>query len=166
MINRVISGGQTGADQAGWKAAKFAGIPTGGWMPLGYLTEDGPRPEFAELYGAKEFPSRSYPARTRKNVEDSHVTLWFGDPMSRGGEQTSGACAELMRHFVDVGEMTPSQIVFHIEMHPEWQVVNIAGNRESSSPGIGDRVERFLWSVFRRLGHRAITETMDAPSKD
>ena len=49
MIDRVISGGQTGADQAGWRAAKASGIPTGGWMPKGFLTEDGPRPEFAGL---------------------------------------------------------------------------------------------------------------------
>ena len=33
MISRVISGGQTGADQAGWRAAKRCGIATGGeWM--------------------------------------------------------------------------------------------------------------------------------------
>jgi hypothetical protein len=29
----------------------------------------------------------------------------------------------------------------------------VAGNRESKSPGIGDRVERFLGVVFWRLGY-------------
>jgi hypothetical protein len=48
MIERVIAGGQTGADQAGWRAARASGIATWGFMPLGFLTEDGPRPEFAE----------------------------------------------------------------------------------------------------------------------
>jgi hypothetical protein len=33
-------------------------------------------------------------------------------------------------------------------------VLLVAGNRESKSPGIGDRVERFLGAVFRQLGHR------------
>ena len=33
MIDLVISGGQTGVDQAGWRAAKACGIRTGGWMP-------------------------------------------------------------------------------------------------------------------------------------
>ena len=47
MLERVISGGQTGADQAGWRAARAFGIPTGGAMPKGFLTEDGPCPEFA-----------------------------------------------------------------------------------------------------------------------
>jgi hypothetical protein len=78
MLDRIVSGGQTGADQAGWRAAKAAGIPTGGWMPLGFLTEDGPRPEFAGLYGAEECPTADYPARTRRNVIDSSATIWFG----------------------------------------------------------------------------------------
>jgi hypothetical protein len=30
----------------------------------------------------------------------------------------------------------------------------VAGDRESKSPGIGDRVERFLAAVFRQLGMR------------
>jgi hypothetical protein len=40
---------------------------------------------------------------------------------------------------------------------PEWVAekgvrgLNVAGNRESKAPGIGDRVERFLAEVFRQL---------------
>ena len=34
LIERVISGGQTGADQAGLAVAKKRGIPTGGHMPI------------------------------------------------------------------------------------------------------------------------------------
>ena len=78
MLNRIVTGGQTGADQAGWRVARAFGIATGGWMPLGFLTEDGPRPEFAELYGAMEMPTASYRARTERNVRDSDATLWFG----------------------------------------------------------------------------------------
>ena len=33
MLEKIISGGQTGADQAAWRAAKAFGVPTGGWMP-------------------------------------------------------------------------------------------------------------------------------------
>jgi hypothetical protein len=31
MLKKIVSGGQTGADQAGLKAARAAGIETGGW---------------------------------------------------------------------------------------------------------------------------------------
>jgi hypothetical protein len=48
---KIISGGQTGVDRGALKAAKAAGLETGGWMPRGWLSEDGPHPEFAELYG-------------------------------------------------------------------------------------------------------------------
>jgi hypothetical protein len=39
MLEKILSGGQTGADQAAWRAARSFGLPTGGWMPLGFLTE-------------------------------------------------------------------------------------------------------------------------------
>jgi hypothetical protein len=75
MLDRVISGGQSGADQAGWRAARAAGITTGGSMPKGWLTEDGPRPEFAEIYNAVEMPTADYRARTEQNARESNATL-------------------------------------------------------------------------------------------
>ena len=51
MVERVTSGGQTGADQAGLAVAKRLGIPTGGCMRNGWLTEDGPFPDVAAAYG-------------------------------------------------------------------------------------------------------------------
>src|SRR4051794_30696209 len=71
MLDRVISGFQSGADIAGIRAARAHGIPTGGAMPRGYLTEDGPRPEFVALYGAVELATEEYKARTERNVVDS-----------------------------------------------------------------------------------------------
>jgi len=47
MLAKIISGGQSGADRAGWRAARTFGILSGGWMPRGFLAEDGPHPEFA-----------------------------------------------------------------------------------------------------------------------
>jgi hypothetical protein len=65
MIERVISGGQTGVDQAGLRAARAAGIATGGFAPKGWLieSEDGrhnvPAPWLAE-YGLVECPEPGY----------------------------------------------------------------------------------------------------------
>src|SRR5689334_22146709 len=102
MLERVISGGQAGVDQACWRAARSCGIPTGGWMPRSFLTEDGPRPEFAELYGAVEHPSSNYPMRTRANARDSDATIWFGDSVSPGGRTTLDACERLGRPVLEV----------------------------------------------------------------
>jgi hypothetical protein len=49
-----VSGFNTGADFAAIKAAKDNGMETSGYMPKGYRTEKGTKPEYAELYGAVE----------------------------------------------------------------------------------------------------------------
>jgi hypothetical protein len=48
MIEKVMSGGQTGADHGGLRAARRCGIATGGWAPRGWLTEAGPAEWLAE----------------------------------------------------------------------------------------------------------------------
>jgi hypothetical protein len=40
MSKKIISGGQTGADQAGLDVAIELGIPHGGWIPKGRKTEE------------------------------------------------------------------------------------------------------------------------------
>ena len=44
MIEKIISGGQTGADQAALDVAVKYNIPYGGWIPRGRRTEAGPLP--------------------------------------------------------------------------------------------------------------------------
>jgi hypothetical protein len=68
MPDKIISGGQTGAEQAGWRAARAFDVGCGGWMPNGFLTDDGPRPEFAAQYGAAELPDDSDLAASVRNV--------------------------------------------------------------------------------------------------
>ena len=64
MIKKIISGGQTGGDQAALDAAIKLGIDHGGWIPKGRLTENGP---LSSSYNLTEMPTSSYPARTEKN---------------------------------------------------------------------------------------------------
>jgi hypothetical protein len=40
-ITKIVSGGQTGVDQAGLEAAIYCKIPHGGWCPKGRKSEDG-----------------------------------------------------------------------------------------------------------------------------
>ena len=141
---RIVSGGQTGADQAGWRAARSLGLPTGGWMPRGFETEDGPRPEFAVEFGAVELDG-GYRERTHANAKDSNATIWFGDATSPGGKTTLQACHALSRpvFIVRDGVTRPSEVAGWI-VAGYFEVVNITGNRESTAPGIGDWVERLL----------------------
>jgi hypothetical protein len=77
---------KSGADIAGLKAAKDFGLETGGWIPKGFKTLDGPRPEYAELYNIKEIDSYSYKVRTWANVKDSDATVRFAKDFKSSGE--------------------------------------------------------------------------------
>jgi hypothetical protein len=177
MIIKVISGGQTGVDQAGWRAAKRYGIATGGWMPKGFLTEMGVRsPEFADLYGATEHESSEYPPRTALNVRDSDGTLLFSTrpdtPGTRFTRQlmTRGSNDGKIRvHCEIVVERgpdgswqlhrylhTPTWFILWIEGRGGIETLNVAGPRESRAPGIGKWVEDYLCEVFRLLGHTEV----------
>jgi hypothetical protein len=155
MIERLITGGQTGADQAVLRAARAAGIPTGGWAPAGWMTETGPAPWLAD-YGLAEHPEPGYTARTRANVRDSDATLWFGSWTTPGGRATLDACQFQGKPSLVVfpGATRSAQIRGWIVEHGV-RILNVAGNRESTALGIGDEVERFMARVFRRLagGH-------------
>lgn len=152
LIKRVITGGQTGADQGALRAAKAAGIPTGGFAPKGWLTEDGPAPWLAD-YGLVEYHEEGYPARTKANVEIADAMLWFGNPHSLGGQLTARLCVEAnLDTFTAIHTSTPQEVAewimygIPVEARP---VLMVAGNRESKQPGIGARVELFCSELFR-----------------
>jgi hypothetical protein len=167
MLERVIAGGQTGADQAGWRAARASGIATGGWMPLGFRTEGRPQedgslgpdeshPEFAEQYGARAHESLEYRQRTRANVREADAVVWFGDTGTRGGRLTLGlARIVAIPAFVvrrdEAGRPTHAPVGF-IDWLRGKSVRNllVAGNRESHEPGIGPWVEAYLVQAFRQ----------------
>jgi Circularly permutated YpsA SLOG family len=155
VLDRVVSGGQTGADQAGWRAAKASGIDIGGWMPEGFLTEAGPRPDFAEMFGAVEMPGSGYPERTRANARDSDATIWFGNPVSPGGRTTLRACTGFGKpvYLVVDGLTQPAEVAAWIEAEG-IRVLIVAGNRESTEPVIGEKVERFLVVLIGWLAER------------
>jgi hypothetical protein len=93
-----------------------------------------------------------FPARTVANARDSDGTLWFGTYDTPGFRTTPDAAIALNRPFQIVyNRITrPSQVAAWIG-EKGVKVFDVAGNRESTTPGIGERVERFMREVFRRL---------------
>lgn len=147
----VFSGGQTGVDQAAWRAAVRCGLETGGMMPRGYKTEDGPRPDFAALYGAVEHESADYPSRTMANVVASDLTLWLGPGGTNGFHCTRNAAWELNRPFWDAGERDAAELAHDLRMFGRCRILNVAGPRESTWPGVGEWAEEYLAELFGRL---------------
>ena len=81
-LRKIISGGQTGADQGALSACVRAGFPYGGWIPKGRRTEKGKVPA---RYRMRQHWSRHYPPRTEKNVVDSDGTVIFTYGKPDGG---------------------------------------------------------------------------------
>src|SRR5690242_16007377 len=84
-LNRIVSGGQTGADRAALDFAIERGIPHGGWCPAGRRSEDGP---IDQRYQLKETPSSGNVQRTEWNARDSDGTVVFSiAPELTGGSK-------------------------------------------------------------------------------
>ena len=147
---------RSGADQAAWRAAKAFGVATGGWMQKGFLTEDGPHPDFAARFAAAELPTDSSTARTEQNVRGSDATIWFGETTTAGAQATVGAClisasraCRSTRARCSSRRTSPCG-----SSKTRSETLNVTGNREDEEAGIGERVEWFLGQVLEQLGHQ------------
>jgi hypothetical protein len=151
---RVRSGCQSGVDLGAIKAAKYSGIEiTYCYMIKNYMTEYGPRPEYKEMYNAVELNTNDYPVRTRRNVQESDLTVWFlKDDDSLGYRCTLRACLEYEKpmFIVEEGKTTPKGLALFI-LYKKYRVINFAGSRESKQPGIEQRVENFCNRLFAIL---------------
>ncbi len=143
-LSKIVSGAQTGVDRAALDVALALGFPCGGWVPKGRRAEDGRIPVG---YPMRETGGRGYPERTLLNVRDSDATL-----ILTCGEPTGGTALTLEyalnlerpHRVVDLlGATTPAEVKEWIE-EKEVVVLNVAGPRESTSPGIYDRAADFL----------------------
>jgi len=150
MIEKIISGGQTGADQAALDAAIELDIPHGGWIPKGRITENGPLPS---KYDLAEMPTTSYPARTQKNILESDGTLILSHGKLTGGSaytrEIANQNAKPCLH-IDLDEkgafMASSEITAWV-MDNNIAVLNVAGPRSSRDPKIYDKVKGIIKTV-------------------
>ncbi len=160
MLEKVISGAQTGADRAGLDVAKKFGIPTGGTMPFGYKALDGCHPKFREEYGIVMHTSSSYKPRTRKNVADSDGTIRLArDFNSRGEICTLNAINDYGKEKFDVDLSDPPPISDVIQWIEEKNIrtLNVAGNSEETSPGTYAATTAYLTNLFVALGFNPTT---------
>ncbi len=138
--SKIISGGQTGADQGGLAAAVSLDIPTGGMAPKGFRTELGNQPDLLKGYGLVETFTSDYRPRTVRNVQNSDATIWFGNEWTPGYKCTISALRHKCRdggYWEDYWLVNPKpDQLFEFVDEFDHKILNIAGNRESTNPGI------------------------------
>jgi len=150
-VHRIISGGQTGADRGGLDAAIRLGIPQGGSCPRGRRAEDGVIPA---RYPLKETESRSYAARTRKNVQDADATVVFTKGPPTGGSLLTVELAGKHRKpllEVDLAKVSREEAARQVRdwiLRAKISVLNVAGSRESQAPGLGREVREVLLAAL------------------
>lgn len=150
-IEKIISGGQTGADIAALDAAMDYGVPHGGWIPKGRRTEDG---SLSDRYLLKETNNIGYPQRTILNILDSDGTLIFSHGELAGRSAFTRDMAKKHSRpclHINLSEISEYQAV---EIIRDWievkgiKVLNVSGPKHSEDPFIYDVVNNIVKSVL------------------
>jgi hypothetical protein len=151
----IISGGQTGVDQAALDAAIALGLSYSGWIPAKRWTEDGVlSPRFQNM---RETDSEDPKQRTEWNVRDSDGTLLFSHGPLMGGSHLTYDLATKHYHrpclHVDLSsDVTRDAHV--VKRVRDWlnryriENLNVAGPRCSEDPLIYQHVKSVLLSVL------------------
>lgn len=172
VVEKVISGGQTGADRGALYGALDAGVAIGGWAPAGWLAEDGEVPADLRAH-MQTTPSADYAVRTRKNVDEAQATLLLHTGhLGAGSSLTARAVIDAGRLLwvqnlawtrsdvkpavavswdggpllprTDAGYPTLRDI---LAVH-EVRILNVAGPRASHAPLLQNLVRVFVRELF------------------
>ena len=137
-LDRIISGGQTGAARAALDFDITHAVPLGGWCPKGRRAEDGAIPE---RYALQETPSREYNQRTERNVRDWDATAIFTMRATLTG--VSKLSAEFATkhgkpwlHLARAAGSDPERRLREFLDPHAVKVLNAAGSRASKEPEV------------------------------
>lgn len=147
MIDKIVSGGQTGADRAALDFAIRHNMPHGGWVPKGRRAEDGPLPRH---YLLDEMPTTGYPERTERNVIESDGTVIISYGKLIGGSGLTRKYA--IEHgrpwlHLDMARLDDREAADRLRawlLEHAIRVLNVAGSRASDNPHIYDVTLRVL----------------------
>jgi len=139
MIERIVSGGQTGADRAALDWAIGHHIPHSGWCPKGRKSEDG---QLSARYNLKESPSANYLQRTEWNARDSDGTVLFSiAPVLTGGSLKTQVFAAKHKRpcaHIHAGMPHPDAALLRFIAAHGIKSLNVAGPRASKEPDVYD----------------------------
>lgn len=150
-LKKIISGGQTGADQGALDAAIGSNFPYGGAIPAGRLTETRPLPD---RYRMDELDSGHYPVRTAKNVVDSDGTLVVSrGPLTGGSLLTVKIARDRQKPYIHI-DFEKEDLESGLGKVATWvessniSILNVAGPRASSDGTIYDVTRQLISALL------------------
>ena len=146
---KIVSGGQSGADQAALDWAIAHQVDHGGWCPKGRRAEHG---TIDARYQLAETPNTNYLERTEWNVRDSDATVIFtlGETLEGGSKKTAAFAEKHNKPCLHFRPQVDPKYLAQFLARNNVVVLNIAGSRESSAPGISELVAGALSQVLER----------------
>ena len=147
-VEKIVSGGQTGADRAALDVAVELGLVAGGWIPKGRRAEDGTVPHRYD--GLVEAESESYDHRTELNVRDSDATVVFSFGPPTGGSASTAKLAGSLGKSLLTLDLEVSSTDEAVARLRSWlaetrpRVLNVAGPRLSQEPRIAEATAMIL----------------------
>lgn len=153
-MQKIISGGQTGADRAALDVAIRHSFLHSGWCPKGRKAEDG---AIEDYYHLTETPSGRYSQRTEWNARDSDGTAVFtlGAHLTGGSLRTVEFARKHGNPVIHISKAGGSQPVIDLQRFVEQHSItrlNVAGSRERIEPGIYLWVTKILEEAFFQIG--------------
>lgn len=151
MLQKIISGGQTGADRAALDAALILNFPCGGFCPKDRQAEDGP---IDPKYPLEEIDG-GYRQRTWQNVIHSDGTVIFFETEATGGTLlTSKYCQthrkpQLLIDTLSTSVETASSAVEDFLKENNISDLNVAGPRASEHPNMYAFVHEAIRQVIQ-----------------
>ena len=155
MLEKIISGGQTGADRAALDAALAIDFPAGGYCPAGRQSEDG---KIDDKYPLTEIAG-GYRQRTKKNVELADATaIFYRSQLSGGTRLTQDYCIKRNKPHIlfdssEVSETRAAETLIYFIEENGVTVLNVAGLRFSNCPGIYDYVRAVIADVLENYAY-------------
>jgi hypothetical protein len=150
MIQKIISGGQTGAARAALDTAIRHGIPHGGWCPKGRNAEDG---RIGGQYRLAESPSANELEGAEWNITDTDgtVVLTLSHEVTGGPLQAIAFCRKHKKpyvHIAQLGEHWQAETLQSFVREHSIKTLNVAGSRESKEPGVWRFVYQLIEDAF------------------
>lgn len=151
MINKIISTGLSGAEQAALDVAIKVDIPHGGWIPKGRNTEGSAPPE---KYRLREMPESSDHEYREKNILDSDGTLVVSRGQPAGEAAQTQQMAEEHSHpclHVDLNtanDFVTAQAISAWITENRIQILNVVGQGYSQDTSIYNTTAKIFETVL------------------